>query len=145
LNTELPKWGRLLGVDVGTVRIGLAICDPDRIIASPLTIYTRIADAEDAVFFQQLVVTEKVVGLVIGFPIRLDGSEGPKAAEHRLYAQWLSQTVNLPAVLWDERFTTANAEDTLLEAGLSHKKRKGKRDSVAAQLILTGFLESLSK
>jgi putative holliday junction resolvase len=145
LSDRLPKWGRLLGVDVGTVRVGLAITDPDRIIASPLSIYARVSEADDAVYFQQLILREKIVGLVVGFPIRLDGSEGPKAVECKAYAAWLTLITNLPAILWDERFTTANAEDALWDAGLSHKKRKSKRDSVAAQLILSGFLESLSK
>lgn len=141
----LPAWGRLLGVDVGTVRIGLAISDPDRILASPLAIYTRVSEADDATYFRELVTVEKVVGLIVGHPIRLDGSEGPKAKECQAYAAWLKSITALPVIMWDERFTTANAEDALWDAGLSHKQRKTRRDSVAAHLILSGFLESLAE
>jgi len=132
----------LLGVDFGTVRVGQAISDPDRLISSPLDTYTRKADAPDAAFFVRLVAAERVAGLVVGLPLHTGGEEGQKAAEARQYGAWLGRATGLPVVFWDERFTTAVAEDALRGAGLNHRKRKDRRDRVAAQLILQGFIES---
>ena len=137
-----PRTGRLLGVDFGSVRVGLAISDPQRIIASPLETYTRKGDAADAVYFARLVVAERVVGLVVGLPLHTGGEEGIKAKEARQYGAWLAGTTRLPVVFWDERCTTAAAEDALWAAGLSHRKRRDRRDRVAAQLILQSFIDA---
>jgi putative Holliday junction resolvase len=134
--------GRLLGVDYGTVRVGLAISDPDRIIASPFDTLTRGGDAADAAYFTQLVAAEKVAGLVVGLPLHSHGEEGVQAAEARRYGAWLGSVTGLPVVFWDERFTSALADDAFREAKLSHKKRKDRRDRVAAVLILQGFLDA---
>jgi len=139
---EIPKKGRLLGVDYGTVRVGLAVCDPDRIIASPLETYTRRTLAEDAIYFANLVRIERVLGLVVGLAIHVNGDEGIKAKECRDYAAWLTGVTGLPVAMWDERFTSSLAEDALLEAGLTSKKRKSRRDRVAAQMILQAYLEA---
>jgi putative Holliday junction resolvase len=143
--TDRGPWvskGRLLGVDYGHVRIGLAVTDPDRIIASPLGTYTRKGDATDAAFFAKLVEAEKVAGLVVGLPLHTGGEEGQKAAEARRFGAWLAGVTGLPVVFWDERFTTSLAEDALWDAGLSHRKRRDRRDRVAAQLILQAFIEA---
>ena len=134
--------GRLLGIDFGTVRVGLAVSDPDRLIASPFETYVRKDAKADAAYFQRVVAAEKVVGLVVGLPLHTGGEEGIKAREAREYGAWLAEATGLPVVFWDERCTTAAAEDALWSAGLSHKKRKDRRDRVAAQLILQGFLEN---
>ena len=134
--------GRLLGIDFGTVRVGLAVSDPDRLIASPFETYVRKDAKADAAYFQRVVAAEKVVGLVVGLPLHTGGEEGIKAREAREYGAWLAAATGLPVVFWDERCTTAAAEDALWSAGLSHKKRKDRRDRVAAQLILQGFLEN---
>lgn len=134
--------GRLLGVDFGTVRVGLAVSDPDRIIASPLETYTRKDAAQDAAYFARVVASEKIVGLVLGLPLHTGGEEGIKAKEAREYGAWLTEATGLPVVFWDERCTTAAAEDSLRDAGLSHRKRKDRRDRVAAQLILQGFIDA---
>ncbi|HEY3788640.1 MAG TPA: Holliday junction resolvase RuvX [Urbifossiella sp.] len=134
--------GRLLGVDFGTVRVGLAVSDPDRIIASPFETHVRKDAASDAVYFVKLVAAEKIVGLVVGLPLHTGGEEGIKAKEAREYGAWLSQATGLPLVFWDERCTTAAAEDALRDAGFSHRKRRDRRDRVAAQLILQGYLEN---
>jgi len=140
--TRLPPRGRLLGVDFGTVRVGLAVSDPDRLIASPLDTRTRAGDAADAAYFAQVVAAERVVGLVVGLPLHARGNEGTKAAEARQFGAWLGSVTGLPVVFWDERFTTALADDAFREAKLSHKKRKDRRDRVAAVLILQGFLDA---
>jgi putative Holliday junction resolvase len=132
--------GRLLGVDYGTVRVGLAVSDPDRIIASPLATYTRRDPEADARYFRELVQSESIVGLVVGLPVHLSGREGEKAIEARAFGKWLAEITGLPLVFYDERFTTVQAESALWEAGLTHKRRKDRRDRVAAQMLLQAYL-----
>lgn len=136
--------GRLLGVDYGTVRVGLAVSDPDRIIASPLATYTRRDPDADAAYFRQVVAAERVVGLVVGLPIHTDGREGVKAKEARDYGAWLGRVTGVPVEFADERFTTVFAESALWDAGLTHKKRKDRRDRVAAQMLLQAYLDGLA-
>ena len=138
----LPLTGRLLGIDYGTVRVGLAVSDPDRIISSPLDTRKRQGLDADARYFQELIKRERIVGVVLGLPAHLDGREGIKAKEARNYGEWLVQATGLPLIFADERFTTVQAEDALWAAGLSHKQRKERRDRVAAQIMLQAFLEA---
>ncbi len=139
--TEPRPRTRLLGIDFGTVRVGLAICDTDRIIASPLEIRERQGDTADAAYFRAVVEREQIGGLVVGLPIHNDGREGVKAKEARAYGDWLQATTGLPVVYADERFSTAFADAALWSAGLTHKKRKQRRDAVAAQVMLQGYIE----
>ena len=134
--------GRLLGVDFGTVRIGLAITDADRVIASPLEIRERQGPDRDAAYFKALVEREQVGGLVVGLPLHTTGREGTKADEARAFGKWLGEETGLPVVFADERFSTAFAESALWAAGLTHKKRKARRDAVAAQVMLQAFIEA---
>jgi len=134
--------GRLLGVDYGTVRVGLAVSDPDRIIASPLATYTRRDVEADANYFRDLVRSESVVGLVVGLPVHLSGREGQKAIEARAFGKWLVEVTSLPLTYYDERFTTVQAESALWQAGLTHKRRKDRRDRVAAQMLLQAYLNA---
>jgi putative holliday junction resolvase len=133
---------KLLGVDYGSVRVGLAVTDPERKFAFPLTTYHRRGRDEDATFFRDLVGREEVAGLVVGLPLHTDGREGQKAAEARAFGRWLAETTGLPAAFFDERFTTAQAESALWSAGLTHAKRKERRDRVAAQILLQAYLEA---
>lgn len=133
---------RLLGVDFGTVRVGLAITDAERRFASPLATYTRRSVDEDGRFFKRLVEVEEIAEVVVGLPMHTNGREGVKAAEARAYGQWLGETTGKPVVFYDERFTTVEAEGFLQEAGLTSKKRKQKRDRVAAQILLQSYLEA---
>lgn len=133
---------RLLGVDFGTVRVGLAVTDPQRIIASPLLTYERRALEHDATFFRQVVQREEIGALVVGLPIHNDGRVGAKAREALQFGAWLSTTTALPVYYFDERFTTAEAETHLRGAQLPHAKRKEKRDRVAAQVLLQAYLEA---
>jgi len=134
--------GRLLGVDFGDVRVGLAVCDPDRVIASPLETYTRKSAADDASHYRKVIAAERIEMLVVGLPLHTNGNESQKSAEARKYAAWLAEQTGLPFVLWDERFTTVLAESALWSAGLTHKKRKERRDRVAAQMLLQSYLDS---
>lgn len=133
---------RLLGVDFGAARIGLAITDPDRKFAFPLATYERRGRDQDAAYFRALVVEEAIAGLVVGLPVHLDGHEGTKAAEARAFGRWLGETTGLPVVFWDERFSTVEAESALWAAGLTHKRRKARRDRVAAQIFLQAYLDA---
>ncbi len=133
--------GRLLAVDYGSVRIGLAISDRDRLIASPLATLTRTTEARDRAFFEALVAQEAVVAIVVGLPLHLNGKEGQKAQESRKFAQWLHQVTGLPIYFTDERFTTVEAESTLWKARLTHRQRQERRDRLAAQMILQTYLE----
>jgi putative Holliday junction resolvase len=142
VSESLPERGRLLGVDFGTVRVGLAVSDPDRILASPYDTYTRHDKVKDAEFFRTLITSERIVGLVVGLPLHTGGEEGIKAKEAREYGAWLESATSLPVTFWDERCTSSAAHDALIDAGVKHKKRKRKIDRIAAQLILQGFIEN---
>jgi putative Holliday junction resolvase len=134
--------GRLLGVDYGNVRIGLAISDPDRKIASPLATYALRSKDRDADFFRKLVDEEQPVALVIGLPVHLSGHESESSARARAFGKWLNDITGLPVVFFDERFTTVEAEAHLLDAGLTSKRRKARRDRVAAQILLQSYLDA---
>ncbi len=141
---EAPA-GRIGGVDYGTVRIGVAISDPERRIASPLENYTRRTPALDARRFQQLAAEEAIVLWVVGLPVHLDGRESQKSQEARRFGQWLGDVTGVPVEFFDERFTSSEAEQFLLDAQLTGNRRKRRRDMVAAQIMLSAYLESQSK
>lgn len=133
---------RLLGIDYGSVRVGLAISDPDLTIASPLTTYERKSAERDAAYFRRVIDEEEVGGLVLGLPIHLNGTEGQKAREVRAFGQWLEKTTGLTPCYWDERFTTVEAEQHLQAAGLTRKRRQERRDRLAAQILLQTYLDA---
>jgi putative Holliday junction resolvase len=131
-----------LGVDYGSVRVGLAISDAGRLLASPLATHVRRGREHDAEYFRTLTRAEEVGQLVVGLPVHTDGREGQKAAEARAFGRWLAEVTGLPVVFWDERFTTVEAEAFLRAARLTDKRRKARRDSVAAQILLQSYLEA---
>ena len=139
---SLPESGRLAGVDFGTVRIGLAVSDAQQSLASPLETYTRRNEELDAKYFINLVANEKIVGIVIGLPVHMSGDESEKSAEARDFGRWLTEQTEVPVDWIDERYTTAFARDVLSQSGLSGKKRKAMLDKIAAQAILSTYLES---
>ena len=114
----LPREGRLLGLDFGTKRIGIAVSTPEQNIASPHENYTLRGERADAAWFRQLAADYRPAGIVVGLPIHMSGEEGTKAAEAREFGTWISDLLQLPVTFYDERFTTAIAEDILREAGL---------------------------
>ncbi len=134
--------GRVAGIDFGTVRIGIAISNPGRTIASPMENYTRCGPEGDAQRFQRLASEEAISLFVVGLPVHLDGNESQKSIEARVFGKWLGEATDVPVVFFDERFTTAGAEEHLLNAGLTNKRRKKRRDMLAAQIMLSAFLES---
>ena len=133
---------RLLGIDYGTKRIGLAVSDADRKIASPLATYERADRDADATYFRRLIDAEEIGQLVVGLPIHLSGDESAKSAEARAFGKWLHEITGLPVAFADERFTTIDAESALWNAGLTHKQRKARRDRLAAQILLQAYMEA---
>jgi putative Holliday junction resolvase len=134
--------GRVLGVDYGSVRIGLAVSDVERRIASPHATYERRGLDQDTFFFKEQIEQEEIKLIVVGLPVHSDGREGEKAKEARTFGQWLAGVSALPVVFWDERFTTVEAEGHLLAAGMTRKRRRDRRDRVAAQILLQSFLDA---
>jgi putative Holliday junction resolvase len=134
--------GRLAGIDFGTVRIGVAITDAERRFASPLVNYTRRGEQTDADFFRRLAADEQIVGFVVGLPVHLDGRESQKSGEARRFGDWLAKTTGTNVVFFDERFSTSEAEQALAGAELTKKQRKARLDKLAAQILLTGYLEA---
>jgi putative Holliday junction resolvase len=134
--------GRIAGVDYGTVRIGIAISDPGRTIASPLENYTRRGLTQDAERFRRLVTEEEITLFVVGLPIHLDGRESQKSQEARQFGQWLTETTGIPVEFFDERFTSREAENWLLAADMTRKHRKKRLDMLAAQITLSAYLEA---
>ena len=142
MDTEKPEEkGKLAGIDFGTVRIGIAISDPDRIIASPYEIYTRKNERLDAEYFKRFAREERIVRFVVGFPIHLDGRVSEKAREALAFGAWLEELTGLPVDYMDERFTSVEAGYYLREAKMTLKQRKKRTDKIAAQILLANYIE----
>ena len=135
---------RLLGLDVGSKTIGMALSDVGRMVATPLATLKRGKFREAATALVELAAEHDVGGLVIGLPINMDGSEGPRAQATRAFARNLAEHTDLPMVFWDERLSTAAAERALLEADASRAKRSAAIDKMAAAIILQGALDRLA-
>lgn len=139
----LPAGARLIGIDVGTKTLGLALSDLSRTIASGLETIRRTKFKADAERLVALVREHKIAGLVIGLPIGLDGSVGPRAQASRSFARLIGPLANVPILMWDERLTTAEAERLLIQADASRKRRAEVIDKMAATLILQGALDRM--
>ena len=144
LSERLKRDERLLGLDVGTKTIGLALSDVMRQIATPLETIRRTKFSADATRLLDLARQHGVGGFVIGLPVNLDGSEGPRAQSTRAFARNLAALTELPMAFWDERLSTAAAERALLEADASRKRRAELIDKMAAAYILQGALDRLN-
>ena len=134
--------GVVAGIDYGTVRIGVAVSDPRRVIAFPWMNYTRKNETRDAEFFLKLVTDEQVTQFVVGLPLHISGDLSEKAQEALAFGRWLGERTGVPVDYYDERYTSVEAEDYLIEANVTRKKRKQKIDQVAAQILLASYLES---
>ena len=140
---RLASGQRLLGLDLGTKTIGVALSDVTRMIASPAETIKRTKFKADAARLIELVAEHRVAGFVLGLPRNLDGSEGPRAQATRAFARNLAALSPLPILLWDERLTTAEAERSLLAADASRKRRGEVINHVAASIILQSALDRL--
>jgi putative holliday junction resolvase len=132
---------RMLGIDFGEKRLGLALSDESRTLASPLAVYERKDLQSDLRFLRDLILRYQITEIVLGLPLNMDGSLGPKAQQVLEFKRALEESLKLPVHTFDERFTTAEAERALLEANMSRRQRKAKRDALAAVLILQGYLQ----
>jgi putative Holliday junction resolvase len=136
--------GALIGLDLGTKTIGVAVSDPDRRLATGVTTVVRSKFTADAARVLALAAERQATGFVLGLPINMDGSEGPRAQSTRAFARNFAKLTDLPIALWDERLSTAAVERTLIEADVSRAKRADVIDEHAAMFILQGALDRLA-
>ncbi len=139
----LPEGGALLALDLGTQTIGTAFCDAGWRFSSPGKTLKRGKFGVDKALLAGLVQTRSVLGIVIGLPINMDGSEGPRSQSSRAYARNLS-VLGLPILLWDERWSTASAEGALIAQDISRAKRAARIDAAAAAVILQAAIDALT-
>lgn len=132
----------MLAVDPGERRVGFAVSDPERKFAFPLRQLERSTPARDEAFLKALVAEEEPVLLVVGLPLRGLGEEGESARRAREFGDWVADVTGLPIVYHNESYTTKNAERLLWKAGLSHAGRKARRDAIAAQVLLSTWIEA---
>ena len=141
LNKKLP----LLGIDPGTKNIGLAISDVSKTIATPLDVLTNVKYKNLVNYIKNIQHKNGLSGIVIGYPVNMDGTIGPKAQSSNSLADNLFKDINLPILLWDERLSTLAVEKMLINADITRDKRKKNIDKLAASYILQGFLDLILK
>jgi len=141
----LPERGALIGLDLGSKTIGVAASDPDRRVAAPVETIARKRFGLDAQRILTLAAERRAAGIVLGLPINMDGSEGPRAQSTRAFARNLARLTELPIALWDERLSTAAVERALIAADASRARRKAVIDQHAASYILQGALDRLAR
>ena len=133
-----------MGIDLGSKTIGIACCDENWTVASPITTIKRTKFKEDAQKIVEIINERKIVGIVIGWPINMDGSEGTRCQATRAFQREFEKIIKLPCLFWDERLSTVAAEKAMIESDMSRKKRKEKIDAVAATLILQSLIDRLT-
>ena len=138
---DLPNRGRLLGIDYGTVRVGVAVSDMLQSLSSPLHNYQRVSRKADEQFFCQQVSEYEVTGIVVGLPLHMNGDESDKSHEARRYGKWLTSVTDLPVAYQDERLSSVQAGNLLHSAGMNTKQSKARIDKLAAQIILQTWLD----
>lgn len=143
LKTKLKTGQRLLGLDIGSKTIGLALSDTMLMIATPMETIKRSKFKVDVARLQTIVNEQGVGGFVLGWPVNMDGSEGPRCQSTMAFSRNLSDKIPLPQALWDERLSTAAVERTLIEADRSRARRKELVDKMAAAYILQGALHAM--
>lgn len=142
--TLLPPNRAIAGLDLGTVTIGVAMSDLRRSVATPIDVIRRVKFTEDATRLLALLAERGAHGIVLGLPLNMDGSSGPRVQSTQAFARNLEKLTPLPIAFWDERLSTVAAERALLEADTSRKRRKEVIDQVAAGYILQGALDRLA-
>jgi putative holliday junction resolvase len=142
---SFEKGGRFLGCDVGEKTIGLALSDTNRQISTPFQVIHRTQWKRDSEILLKIIIGHHIVGVVVGFPLNMNGTEGPRCQSTRQFVANLLSLHDLPVCLWDERLSTIAVTRTLLEADLSRAKRSKVIDKVAASYILQGFLDAFRR
>ncbi len=133
---------RILGIDFGTRRVGASVSDPRRKIATPLEGYERKDQAQDARHYRKIVLEHDIDLIVVGLPVHTSGQEGTAAKQARAWGAWLGRETCLKVVFHDERYSTVDAEEKLIAAGVKRQGRKERRDMLAAQILLQDFLDA---
>ena len=141
----LPDHARLLGLDLGTKTIGLALSDLGRQIASPLETIRRVKFGADAAALVKVAEAHRVAGMIVGLPLNMDGSEGPRVQSTRAFVRNIAPLTTLPVAFWDERLSTMAVTRTLLDADASRARRAEVVDKMAAAYILQGALDRLAR
>ena len=140
----LPPFRAIFGLDFGEKTIGVPASDLRRTVATPIEVIRRTKFTEDAAKLLAMIQTRNIAGLILGLPLNMDGSEGPRVQSTRAFARNLVKLTDLPITYWDERLSTVAAERALLEADTSRKRRKEVIDQVAAGYILQGALDRMA-
>ncbi|MXY33305.1 MAG: Holliday junction resolvase RuvX [Boseongicola sp. SB0664_bin_43] len=143
LAAELPPSGALAGIDLGTATIGVAVSDTRRRVASPVETIRRTKLGSDIAALMAICEPRDIVGVVLGLPLNMDGSEGPRCQATRAFARNVARSTEMPIAFWDERLSTVAAERALLEADVSRRRRGQVIDHVAASYILQGALDRI--
>lgn len=141
--SAIPETGKILGLDLGTKTIGVAISDGMRYSATPLETIKRTKFTQDAERIIELISENQVVALVLGLPLNMDGTEGPRVQSTRAFARNLAPKINLPIAFWDERLSTSAVTRMMIEADLRRDRRAEVVDKLAASYILQGALDRL--
>ena len=141
---HFPKGGRLIGLDVGTKTIGVAFCDANWSFATPDKTIIRKKFSVDLEALKSVFAAQSVVGLVVGLPLNMDGSDSPRTQSTRAFARNLLP-LGLPLLLWDERWSTAAVERAMIAADISRAKRAERVDSAAAAFILQGAIDAMTR
>jgi putative Holliday junction resolvase len=140
----IPPKCSILGIDLGKKRTGIAVSDINQKIASPLRVIENMKFKETLNILKEILTERDVCAIIVGDPINMDGSIGPKSQSSRSFIKNLSKDLDIPILLWDERLSTVSAERSLLEADISRKKRQQVIDKIAASIILQNFLDYLN-
>ena len=135
--------GTLIGLDLGDKTIGVAVCDPDRMVATPVETIRRTKFTQDANRLTELAGEREVVGIVLGLPLNMDGTEGPRAQSTRAFARNLEKILPLPVAFWDERLSTAAVERDMIGLDETRAKRAARIDESAAAFILQGAIDRI--
>jgi putative Holliday junction resolvase len=142
---SIPPTGRIMGLDLGTKTIGVAISDGMRYSATPLEIIKRTKFTQDAIRLDELIAQNAIVAIILGLPLNMDGSEGPRVQSTRAFARSLGQRITLPIAFWDERLSTSAVTRMMIEADLRRDRRAEVVDKLAASYILQGALDRLRR
>ncbi|HET7408840.1 MAG TPA: Holliday junction resolvase RuvX [Paracoccaceae bacterium] len=141
---DLPRQGALMGLDPGSKTIGVAVSDGLRLTATGLETIRRRKFAEDAARLAEIARHRAIVGVVVGLPLNMDGSAGPRAQSARAFARNVAAALDLPVALFDERLSSFAAEEAMMASGVPARRRAGRIDSIAAAIILRGALDTLT-
>jgi len=137
--------GRVMGIDLGQARIGVAVSDELRMAANPVTVIKAKSDQQNVAEIGRLAAEHQVKDIVVGLPLNMNGSESPGSQKARAIAKMMKTETGLPVHLYDERLSTVAVESVMIEAGVRRKKRKGAIDKVAATYILQGWLDAWNR